>query len=276
MLKAVLDSLEGLSDSMKEHYKEKDGKFYLEVEKIAGLALENVDGLKSTVEKLRTSEKTLQQSLKTIEDTMKINAKKYEGIDPEIAREALSKIDEIKNWDGETKVKKAVEVAEQRLQLKINELVKQHSTKVEEIEDELANSQSQLQDAIVTSKIIEAISKENGNVDLLIPHVRKYVNMIKDNQGKWKPEVVNEEGNSRIGDSQGNSMTIMQLVQEMKSKDVFAAAFSGTGSTGSGKTGSSDTPVKKLDVKVVKASDTKNISQNLEQIASGKVQVDMS
>jgi len=277
MLKAMLDSLEGLDESMKEHYKEKDGKFYLDVEKIGGLALENVDGLKSTVEKLRTSEKTLQQSLKSVQDSLNEHSKKYEGIDPEVARSALSKIDEIKNWDGETKVKKAVEVAEQKLQSKMEELVKQHSTKVEELEDEIANSQSQLQDAIVTSRIIEAISKEGGNVDLLIPHVRKNVNMIKDNNGRWKPEVINDEGNPRIGDSQGNPMTITQFVQEMKSKDIFAAAFSGVSSTGSGKTGSTEgSTQKKTDVKVVKAGDKQGLSQNLEQIATGKVQVDMS
>jgi len=278
MLKAMLnkESFEGLSEELQKEYEEKDGKFYLSVEKVNGLALENVDGLKSTVEKLRTAEKTLQQSLKSVQDSLNEHSKKYEGIDPEVARSALSKIDEIKNWDGETKVKKAVEVAEQKLQAKMNELVKTHSTKVEELEDELANSQSQLQDAIVTSRIIEAIHKEGGSVDLLIPHVRKNVNMIKDNNGRWKPEVINEEGNPRIGDSQGNPMTITQLVQEMKSKDVFAAAFTGASSTGSGKSGSSEAGTqKKTDVKVVKASDKTAMSQNLEQIASGKVQVEI-
>jgi len=278
MLKAMLnkESFEGLSEELQKEYEEKDGKFYLSVEKVNGLALENVDGLKSTVEKLRTAEKTLQQSLKSVQDSLNEHSKKYEGIDPEVARSALSKIDEIKNWDGETKVKKAVEVAEQKLQAKMNELVKTHSTKVEELEDELANSQSQLQDAIVTSRIIEAIHKEGGSVDLLIPHVRKNVNMIKDNNGRWKPEVINEEGNPRIGDSQGNPMTITQLVQEMKSKDVFAAAFTGASSTGSGKSGSSEAGTqKKTDVKVVKASDKTAMSQNLEQIASGKVQIEM-
>jgi len=278
MLKAMLnkESFEGLSEELQKEYEEKDGKFYLSVEKVNGLALENVDGLKSTVEKLRTAEKTLQQSLKSVQDSLNEHSKKYEGIDPEVARSALSKIDEIKNWDGETKVKKAVEVAEQKLQAKMNELVKTHSTKVEELEDELANSQSQLQDAIVTSRIIEAIHKEGGSVDLLIPHVRKNVNMIKDNNGKWKPEVINDDGNPRIGDSQGNPMTITQLVQEMKSKDVFAAAFTGASSTGSGKSGSSEAGTqKKTDVKVVKASDKTAMSQNLEQIASGKVQVEI-
>ena len=287
MLQAVLNSLDGLSDEMKEHYVEKDGKFVLAITKVDGLSLENVDGLKSTVSTLRTSEKTLQQEVKTADDATKAIQTKlnevtelYKGIDAEQARSALSKISEIKNWDGETKVKEAVELAvtqsEQKMQIKMDAVVTQHSTEKESLQKELTDSQNQLQNAVVTTKIVEAISKEGGNVDVLIPHVKGQVVMIKDSHGKWKPEVQNKDGDPRVN-SDATDMTVAQLVQEMKGQETFAGCFSGIGSSGTGKTNTSasGTHKKTGDKKVVNASDTKGMSKNLEDIAAGKTKVNM-
>jgi len=288
-LDAIRSTLDGLSDDVKEHYTEKDGKFFLNVTKVEGLALENVDGLKSTVEKLRASEKILNAEVKAAEDALKELQRKhkefqsqYDGIDAEQAKSALSKIDEIKNWDGETKVREAVAVTEQKIKqemdAKLKDLVKQHTTESEKLQNDLADSQSQLQEAIVVSRIVEAISKEGGNVDVLMPHVKNQVRMSKDSRGTWRPEVVNKEGNPRIGGSDGQDMTILQLVQEMKVQDTFASCFSGVNSTGSGANTHSDTGSNKKSSKskVIAASDKQALSSSLEDIASGKTEVDMS
>lgn len=277
MLKAMLQTLEGLDEKVKEHYTEKDGKFYLDVEKVEGLALEDVSGLKASVETLRASERSLTQDLKNSTDNIKQLETKYDGIDPVAAKDALSKLDEITNWDGNKKIQEAVEIADRKMQIKMEELVKQNTEKVKALESDLVNSQDQLQDAIVNTQIVKAISQENGNVDLLIPHVRKHVNMIKDGKGNWIPEVVNDKGEPKIGDNAGTPMTVLQYVQNMKTQDTFAAAFLGVNSSGSGKTHSEDgdhTPTGKE--KVVSASDDKALSGNLEDIATGKTKVDMS
>lgn len=288
-LKAMRENLDGLDEKESQHYVEKDDKFYLAVTKVDGLGLENISGLKSTVEKLRASEKSLQTELKTTEDALKSAqtvhkeyTAKYDGIDAEQARSALGKIAEIQDWDGETKVKEAVQLAvtqvEQKAQTKLSEVVKQNTLKVEGLQNDLADSQSQLQEAIVTTKIIEAISKENGNVEVLMPHVRNQVAMVKDTHGKWRPEVQKADGTPRIGDSAGNDMTIGQLIQEMKSQDIFAGCFSGTNSSGTGKqTDSENTSHRKTtdNVKVIASSDDKAMSNNLDDIASGKTQVSM-
>jgi len=280
-------NLDGLDEKVKEHYTEENGKFILDVTKVEGLGLEDVSGLKSTVEKLRVSEKALQVDAKKADDTLKAlqttNQEliaKYDGIDVVAAKDALDKISEIKDWDGETKVKEAVQVAEQRMeqkmQTKLDEVVKQNTIKITGLESDLTDSQSQLQEAVVTSKIIEAVSKENGNVDVLMPHVRNQVVMVKDSHGKFKPEVQKADGTPRVGDSSGNDMTITQLVQEMKGQDTFAGCFSGANSTGTGKQDlASNTTQKKTDGKVVNASDTKGMSDNLADIAAGKTKVNM-
>lgn len=280
MLKAKInkEDFEGLSDEVKGHYKEDGDNYVLDVGSVDGFALENVTGLKSTVEKLRTTEKNLNSELKNVKSNYASFQEQFKDIDAEQARNALAKIDEIKDWDGETKVKEAVAVAEKRLQNQIEQLSSQHKTKVEELEDSLADSQSQLQDAIVNSKIIESITKEGGNINLLMPHVRSQVQMVKDSNGKWKPEVINKDGNMRIGDSQGNPMTITQLVQEMKSQDTFAAAFPGANSSGSGDSGDKGDgkpPKNTSKSKTISSSDRKAVSENLEKIASGEVEVTM-
>jgi hypothetical protein len=278
-LKAKLkkEEFESLSEEIKSHYVEKDDNFVLDITSVDGMVLENVDGLKSTVGKLRSSEKTLTQNLSTLESSLKEMQEKYKDIDADQARDLMSKVDEIKNWKGEDKVKEAVKVAESRLQSKIDELVGQHKKKTSDLQDELEDTRVQLQDAIVNSKIIESITKAGGNVELLMPHVKNSVQMIADSSGKFKPQVIDMNGNPRIGNVNGDDMTIDQFIGEMKTKDVFAAAFNGTNSSGPGNRGSEDgksknTPSK---VKTIKASDSQAMSKNLEDIATGKVQVEM-
>lgn len=281
MLDAKRDNLDGVSDSDKTHYIEKEGKFYLQVNKVDGLALEDVTGLKSTVEKLRTNERSLTSSLKSVNDELVSVTDKFKDIDPEAAKTALSKLTEIQNWNGDTKIKEAVTLAtttvEGKMQGKIDALVAKQMETVTGLQKELTDSQNQLQDAIVNTRIVEAIVAEGGNVNLLIPHVKTQVKMVKGSNGKWKPEVVKEDGTVRIGDNSGNDMTIVQLVQEMKAQDTYAAAFPGVQSSGGGRDGSNSdnkNKGKKVDVKVVAHSDAKAMRDNFDKIASGEVVVD--
>ena len=88
-LKAVLTSIEGLAEDIVAHYKEKDGKFYLDVTSVDGLALEDVTALKTTIKTLRTSEKTLRKDVETGENALRKHEAKFEGVDPKAAKEAI-------------------------------------------------------------------------------------------------------------------------------------------------------------------------------------------
>jgi len=264
MLTAILEKeqFNELSENEQQHYTEREGKFYLDVTTVNGMALEDVTALKTTVGKLRANEKKLQTDLTVIQE-------KYEDIDPDEAKEAIKKYDEVKNWDGDQKVKEAVDASKR-------ELVKAHKRQVEQLESELADSQEQLTDAIVDTKVVEALQKEEGNVELLLPHVKKHVRMAKNSTGKWIPEVINDANEPRVGDSDGNPMTIIQYIQEIKTQKTFAACFPGANSTGSGGSDSSNDgkPKKKTGKgKTINASDGKAMSQNVDDIASGEVKV---
>jgi hypothetical protein len=259
MLPAIRENLEGLTDDEKKHYVEKDGKYRLDVGSVDGIGLEDVSGLKRTVETLRASETKIKGEL----DTLKAE---FEGIDAAAAKTALEKMESVKNWDKDTKVKEAIEANKR-------DLVLQHNTKVKELEGKLTKMTGQLHEAVVTSKILEALQAEKGNVELLLPHVKNFVRMKEGTDGNFYPEVVGDNGDPRVGDTAGNPMTILQKVQEMKTQTSFAPAFDGTQSSGSG--GSSggsgkQTPGTKGSIQ----SDGSMIqTDDLESVASGETTV---
>jgi len=265
MLSAILEKekFDELSETEQQHYTEREGRFYLDVGAVNGMALEDVGGLKKTVEKLRGNEKKLQTDLTAIQE-------RFEDIDPDEARTAIKKYDEVKNWDGDQKVREAVDASKK-------ELVKAHKKEVETLQNELADSQDQLTDAIVDTKVVEALQKKEGNVELLLPHIKKHVRMAKNSTGKWIPEVINDANEPRVGDSDGNPMTIAQYIQEIKIQKTFAACFPGANSTGSGGSGSSEsgTHKKTSKGKTISASDGKAMSNSVEDIATGKTKVNM-
>lgn len=278
MLPSIRENLDGLTEEEQNHYTEQDGKFHLQVDPVNGIALEDVGGLKKTVEKLRGNETQLQKDLKASQENFVALETKYEGIDPDEARDAIQKFDEVKDWDGDTKIKEAVGASERKAESSRQELVKVHKKEVEILQDELADVELQLTEAIIHTRIVEALQKEEGSVELLLPHVKKHVRMVKNSTGKRVSEVVNDSDEPRVGDSAGNPMTITQYVQEMKINKTFAAAFSGANSTGSGGSNSPDggQPPKADETKTVAASDGKALSSNIEDIATGKTNVDMA
>lgn len=79
-LKAVLDTLDGVPTALHEFYTERDGKFYLDAE-----GVEDVSGLKSALERLKAE-------AKKAKDDAKKTAERYGDLDPDLAREALKKL----------------------------------------------------------------------------------------------------------------------------------------------------------------------------------------
>lgn len=289
-LKALLETIEGLAEDIVAHYKEvkdKDGnkKYQLDVTGVDGLALEDVTALKTTVATLRKSEKTLRKDVESGENALRKHEAKFEGIDPKSAKEALDKIDDIKNWDGETKVAEAVKVATDKAttdaQTRIDKIVADNTEKVTGLNDKLKSSREQLNTALVTTRIVEAISKAEGNVDLLMPHVERQMKMVEDDNGKFEPQVVDVKGERRYKDiAAGSYMDQDDLLAEMKESSTYAACFKGTGSSGAGKRGSDNSDKdkksakKNKEVKHIKSTDREAVNANVEGISKGTVVVD--
>jgi len=261
-MKAMLDSLDGMSEEMAKEYKpgegDNAGKFVLDVEGAGGLVLENVTKLKSALSQERANAQTSAKKLEL-----------FAGIeDPAGALDAIKKVKEYANFDPDQKIAEGIKAQK-------DELISRHKVEKSAL---LANNKritGQLENVLVQGAVLKALVEEKGNVELMLPHVQKFVRM-RDTDGGYVAEVIDEQGNPKIGDTEANPLTIPQLVQEFKANPQFAAAFEGTGASGSGATGGG----KGGNVKpgghprTIDASDQQALNNNIEAIAKGDVLVE--
>jgi hypothetical protein len=223
-LKALLESLDGLPEAVAAEYtKREDGKFVLNVEKVADgdngeLELAPVSKLKSALEAERTNVRNANAKLAAFKD-----------LDPVKAKEALGKVAEMQTWKPETEV-------ENRIKLLKEELATANKTEKEALQKRISRAEAQLKKTLVTNVAVAAIQKAKGSVTLLLPHVERSIRM-REQDSEDQPylvEVVNEKGDVAVGDGAGNPMTIDQLVAKFQASDEFAPAFAPSGASGSG------------------------------------------
>lgn len=221
-LKAILDSTDGLSDDLKAHYTEKDGKFFLGVESVGGFGLENVEGLKTALGKERGIAAELKKKLEAFAD-----------IEPSKAKEALAKLEEMQNWTPEGKVKEQLEAAKK-------ELAARAQADIEKVGKERDDYLGQLSQVLVDRAALESLGKAGAKYpQVLLPHLKSNLKMRRSDDGRFFVEVVDESGNPRIGGSDASAMTIDQLVAEFKGRPEFQANFNGTEQRGTGSDGGS-------------------------------------
>lgn len=250
------DSADQIPEGMSDFYVERpDGRFQLDVAASNGWELSDTNALKSALSKERAAAQEAQKRLRN-----------FEGLDPNAAREAMSKVEEMANFNPEQKVEEAIKAREKQI-------FARHQSEMDAVKRETDALRNQLSDTLVTSAAAKAIAGAKGSVDLLLPHVLTSTRMRQTDGGQFIVEVVDRDGNPRIGDAQGNPMTIPQLVDEMRASDVFSRAFEPTGATGSGMTSSNGSPKPSGPghSKTISRSDTRAIGQNLEAIASGEI-----
>lgn len=119
--------------------------------------------------------------------------------------------------------------------------------------------------------------RTKGSAELLLPHVldRTKFEEIKDVNGnltgQFKVVVVNDQGIARIGDSQGNPMTIDQLLDEMFGDSRYSRAFEPVGGGGSG--ADNNTQGSGGGKRTISRTDQEALNNSIEQIASGEVVV---
>ncbi|WP_435658091.1 hypothetical protein [Brucella pituitosa] len=231
-LKAILASLDGIEDTTKALYVEKDGKFVLDVEGVDGFALEDVSGLKTALGKERTRADRAEGLVTAFKD-----------IDPAKAKEALAKVEEWGNLDPS---KEADKIANSKFETAKAQLLEKHTGEINTREDRINHLSRTVEGLLIDAAATSALAEAKGSVELLLPHVRSHTR-VKEVDGKFTVEVIDKDGNARIADAKGNAMDIGGLVAEMKQSDAFGRAFEGSGQSGSGKTpsnGNGHTPQK--------------------------------
>lgn len=219
-LKAVIETLDGLSDSDKAHYEKKDDKFIAVITPASGYSLAEVEVLTATLSKERENARLASVKLTEFGD-----------ISPAKAKKAIEKMAEMINWKPDEKMKEQLEAVKA-------DLVSQHSTAIAEkdtIIESLTNSTYSLQIEIAADS---AIDKADGYKKMLMPHIKNATGMFTDANNKLVVIVKNPDGTPKLN-IDGSFYTVESLVNDWKTLDDFAPAFKGSGSTGSGANGGS-------------------------------------
>lgn len=195
MLKYQLDSLDGLDDTQKAFYDEKDGKFVLKVEGIP--QGEDVSGLKAKVDELLAEKKAEAEKRKAAEEAARKAAEEH-------AR---------KNGD--------VEAIEKSWQEK-------YSRREQELADQLASMEADLGTLTVgaTAKSLAAELALPGSADVLMPHIQQRLKTER-RDGKPVTVVLDAEGKP-------SAMSIDELKQEIANNPAFAPVIVGSKATGGG------------------------------------------
>lgn len=217
-LKALVKDPGEIPEAFKSMYREDTTlkAFVLDVEAADGFELANTSGLKSALQKERGEVATVKQQLAQFKD-----------IDPTAAKDALKLVEQYKNADPTQQAQKIAEAQVKELQTKF-------AQKEQDYQSRLKGTIGQLENVLVINSATQAILEEKGVPDLLLPHVTRHIKMREVDAGKMIAEVVDGNGVPRIGDMNGNPMTIPDLVKEFKANPTFAPAFDATGAKGSG------------------------------------------
>lgn len=202
-LDAVVDSLEGVPEQFHELYQQKDdGKYRLDV---AGVEFpEDVQGLKSALEKERVAKKEAEKRLSSFAD---IDLDEYHALRAD-------------------KDKREEELAAKRGEFDklLTKKDEQHRKTLSEKDAALEALSAQLDKLIREDEAIRALGRADADVDLLLPHALARTGVVVDDDGKRRAIVLNDDGAPRLNDD-GNEMTISELVAEMEKDDRYKAGF---------------------------------------------------
>jgi hypothetical protein len=240
-LKAVVESLDGLSDEIKALYKEAgDGKFFLQVQPAEGYGLEDVTKLKSTIQALRKNNNDARKAIApfTVDGSTPKGERpgEWELLSGDDVREGLRIQGEMENWDPEKK-------ADEKFGSLKRQLEEKHAKEINGREAKIKSMLRQLEKTMIDAAAIKAISEKTkipGAVELLLPHVRNQAR-LREVDGKFRVGVldpIDPDGAFRPTLKEGTGdMSISELVDEMSANPTYAAVFSGTGAAGSGASG---------------------------------------
>lgn len=219
-LPLTVDNLDAIPEAARSFYVQKDGgKYALDAE-----GVEDPTPLKTALQKERAEREKYEKQIG-----------KYKDIDPEKYQKLLQAEQERANRQAE-EAGEWTKLKEQLLQQHDNErkqLTERHQSDLTEAQKRQQAMLASLEQSMIEADATLAISGMDGNPTLLLPHIRSRTRLMEEN-GRYVARVVDDKGNVRIGDSNGNPMTIKQLVEELRANKEFGGAFAGDRARGTG------------------------------------------
>ena len=204
MLKAQLESLEGVDEGLHQFYEERDGGYSLKVE-----GLEDTGALKRAKDHEKQARKTAEDKARELSDSV----------------EALqAKISDIEN-EGHRKTGD-VEALEKSWQEKL-------ANREAELSAQLEQANGSLKTILVDNKAIQLASElaVEGSSNVLMPHIKSRL-AVDTRDGELVTVVLDEAGKP-------SALSIDELKQEIANTPAFAPVVIGSKASGSGATGES-------------------------------------
>jgi hypothetical protein len=210
-LAAVVDALDTVPESAREFYtKSQDGKFRLDSDH------EDVSGLKNNRDDLRRENQKLKDQYKA-----------FEGLDPEQVKAAIKASKEVEEQKaraaGEFDKLKAQMVAEHEKAIaKANERIERITRAATKREGENAARR--------------ALEGKATSVDLMLPHVLRYVKVEEDEaSGEFRTVILDEDlATPLVVGAKGDPASFDDLIARMRKDKRYSAGFLAEGGRGSG------------------------------------------
>lgn len=226
MLKAVYEAADEIPENLREYYAESDaGGYILSVSDESGYALENVQGLKSTLGKLKDRATKAEDGLKQYSAI---------GRSPQELAEALQQLESLRITQGEESEAISRMKAElDNVKRSARENIEQATAPIQSLADA---RMEQIKDLLIDSQLQNAIIEAGGNPRLLMPILKNEVRARTDEDGKVIVEIVDADGTPRVKGKDLAPMGFSDLVAERRNDPDLAVAFKANGHSGGGTT----------------------------------------
>lgn len=251
-LKAILDSLDGLDESLHELYEQDDeGKYRLNVDGIEQHPA--VTGLVTNRDRVLEEKRKLQAQIE-----------KYGDVDPE----EYGKLKKAQEDAERTRLEKAGEFEKLKAQI-----VEKHQKELDAAKARSDTLMGQLKELMIDAEATKIITSEEfgGSTTLLMPHVRSRAQVVETDDGRFRTVVLSPDGKTPMVGSNGEGAKLKDLIAEMRENPEYARAFPATGASGSDaretKAGGARRPG------TIAWDDQESFGQNLDEIAKGKLEV---
>ena len=225
-LTPIVQDINEVEESLRPYYKETEKGFMLDVQESNGYALENVQGLRSALSKERGRAQEFERKTSQYSE--------LGDMTPSDIREALEELNSLKQLDPN---KEADKIADQKLKSFQEQMTKKHQTEVGTAKQAADRYKGQLQGLLIDDAAKNAILAAGGNektIAYMLPTVKASLS-LRETENGFMTQVIDSSGNPQIGDSNGNPMTVSQLVEQLKSQELWSGAFPGRNRSGGGK-----------------------------------------
>jgi hypothetical protein len=219
-VKLRVEKLEDVEEPLRPYYmksKVKEGDTEREVYEI------NADGLPAIRESLARNNRENATNRKLLQKVRDL------GVEIDDLPTMLKDLEELRKVSGKD---------EEKINAIKQQLIEANKKELDKMTAKEKRLTAALERAMIDAEATAALAAEKGSVELLLPHVKSCVRLVATDDG-FRVAVVDASGNERLTGTNGEPMTIKQLVAEMKSKEQFGRAFEGSGASGSGMHGGS-------------------------------------